>query len=440
MNYTNMDSYIISELNLIINDLNKFPTQSNLISLNKGSLLHKINKNGGLNKFRLLMDYTPPVVPNFYFKDINNILDVIYKCKLHLGYTTKLPTIIELEKFRPGIKYAINKYHGGYRHIRDILNEPQLSKSKGYWKDFNNVSNAIETLEKQTLTFPTVSDINNYGPPGLYAGINLYHGGIVELQKKMNRPIFNKSKFEQKVKLLLDQHVDCIDYVDNYRSKLKKFFNITLVNPKNERPLELDRYYYTYKVAIEIQGEQHEKEVNYFAKQKNLTPSQYLLDIKELDLSKKQQCENQGIVILYIYPYMKNDDIINLVSKYLPIRSNPLTFESTELSIEERLLALEEKKGSAITSDDIKNESQSLYKDVLAKYNSLCNARKSIGLSHIKEAPNSWTLDKVLLELKPIINKLGRMPKKSELSLSLYYGVQKYGGLKKLAELISEKE
>ena len=98
------------------------------------------------------------------------------------------------------------------------------------------------------------------------------------------------------------------------------------------------------------------------------------------------------------------------------------------------------KKGSAITSDDIKNESQSLYKDVLAKYNSLCNARKSIGLSHIKEAPNSWTLDKVLLESKPIINKLGRMPKKSELSLSLYYGVQKYGGLKKLAELISEKE
>ena len=55
MNYTNMDSYIISELKLIINDLNKFPTQSNLISLNKGSLLHKINKNGGLNKFRLLM-------------------------------------------------------------------------------------------------------------------------------------------------------------------------------------------------------------------------------------------------------------------------------------------------------------------------------------------------------------------------------------------------
>ena len=80
-------------------------------------------------------------------------------------------------------------------------------------------------------------------------------------KKKMNKPIFYKSKFEQKVKLLLDQHVDCIDYVDNYRSKLKKFFNITLVNPKNERPLELDRYYYTYKVAIEIQGEQHEKEV-----------------------------------------------------------------------------------------------------------------------------------------------------------------------------------
>ena len=49
MNYTNMDSYIISELKLIINDLNKFPTQSNLISLNKGSLLHKINKNGGLD-------------------------------------------------------------------------------------------------------------------------------------------------------------------------------------------------------------------------------------------------------------------------------------------------------------------------------------------------------------------------------------------------------
>lgn len=133
---------------------------------------------------------------------------------------------------------------------------------------------------------------------------------------------------------------------------------------------------------------------------------------------------------------MKNDDIINLVSKYLPIRSNPLTFESTELSIEEQLLALEERKGSAITSDDIKNESQPLYKDVLAKYNSLCNARKSIGLSHIKEAPNSW----VLLELKPIINNLGRMPKKRELSLSLYYGVQKYGGLKKLSELISEKE
>lgn len=59
MNYTNMDSYIISELKLIINDLNKFPTQSNLISLNKGSLLHKINKNGWLNKFRLLMGYTP---------------------------------------------------------------------------------------------------------------------------------------------------------------------------------------------------------------------------------------------------------------------------------------------------------------------------------------------------------------------------------------------
>lgn len=433
-----MDDYIISELQKIINETKSFPSRNKLIALGRGDLLYKIDKNGGINKFRSKMGYLLSTAPYFYFKDLNNILTIIEECKSSLGYTN-LPTIIELDKFRPGIKFAINKYHGGYRKIRDILNEKQLIKPDGYWKDFNNVYAEIKLIEKITLSFPTVSEINTYGPPGLYAGINLYHGGLIELQEKMNSPITYKSKLEQRVKLLLNQYVDSSAFVDNYRSKLKKQFNLTLINPKTGRPLELDRYYYDYKIAVEIQGEQHEKEASFFARQKQLTPKQYLSEIQKLDLLKKKQCEEQGVTIVYIYDYMDNTTILNTLSRYLPIRTEPLKLKNTDLTLENILLNLELKKGAAITSEDIKRESQPLYKEVLHKYGTLNEARKAIGLIHIKESPNSWTLDKVINELNPIVSSLGRMPKKHEISQSLYYGIQKYGGLIKLSKLVLKK-
>jgi len=437
----NNDKYISKELKKIINILSHFPTMNELRKLKRGNLLYKINKAGGINYFRKLLKFNLLQVPNGYYEDFTNVVNVIND---YINVYKKFPTINALDKFKHGIKFAIQKYHGGYRNVRDKLGIPQLMKQDGYWRNFKNIRKEILIIKNTIGVFPSVEDIKKYGPAGLYAGICLYHSGLPAIQKKIEFKVNPKSILEQKVKFILDQYVLTDVYQDNGKKSLYRKYGINLINPNTQKYLELDRYYPEYRVAIEVQGLQHEEEIPYFAKMKGMSPSEYLNYIKLLDKEKQRQCTAQKIELIYIYDNMSKNDILNKISNYLPLRTSPLKIKSNysknkHKTQKQTFLKLENEKGSALTSNDIKEYSQKFYKDLLLDYGTLSSARQELGIAPLREHRNYWTLEKVTDKILNLIDELGKFPRKEDIlkyDTKLYYGIVKHGGLRKFKNIV----
>lgn len=361
----------------LVSNNGKFPTLNDLKNCQRFDLVSAINKSGGFRFWRDELGYDQHSNPYGFYKDFNNIESVINEFKIKYK---KFPTISELNEFKPGIKAGIKHYYGGYRNIRTMLNEPQLAHEKSYWKDINNIKLAIDDLKKNIGRIPGCDDLNRYGEKGLYAAIAIYHGGLVELYEKLGLDyVSNTSKFESRVKFLLTREIDCDIYLDNGRKKLYTRYQIILKNPENGCWLELDRYYPEYKIAIEVQGDQHSKEVDFFAKQLGIPAGEYLKKIQKRDEEKLKQCSEQGIKIIYIDTSMDDDMIIELVEQYIPRRENPLdiVYEDNSYTIEKMkdiFGTLYEENGK-VTSNMVKEYSSVLYREVMRKFNSIPNAR-----------------------------------------------------------------
>lgn len=432
------DDFIINRLNQIINKIKKFPTLLDLSKLEEGNLIYLINLNGGLTKFKLMMGYNLLQVPDGYYKDIDNIKKIIDD---YISIYNEEPTIIQLEKFKPGIKFAISKYHGGYRELKEKLNLKEIIKPDYYWKDFENVKVAIEDIESDIGMFPSYSDIVKSKYSGLMGGISKYHNGLNEVRKRLKIPVTTISKLEHRIKILLTRYIDSENYVDNWRKRLYDKFNLELISPISGSWMELDRYYPDFKVAFEVSGEQHSKANKYFSQGKGLTPDQYLDVIKFLDKSKLFQCNRQGVTIIYVDKDMSDDEIINKAKQYLPIRDKfidipDLVLDYDNADIKSILYDIQKtKEDGIITSDDIKKYSQPLYKSLIKTYGNINNLRSSFGLSNPRLYRDYWSLDITLTKLEEVINSIGHFPKKSDImniDPKLYYAITKHGGLRKL--------
>lgn len=381
--YWNDLGNVYTEIDQYIEKFGRFPSINDLNTLGlSGMVKAVIEKHGGFIKIREKYDAPLNSVEYGYFSDFNNVIEVIELCKREIGH---FPTITELDKFRPGIKAHILKYHVSYKEVRKKLNAPIIQKEPEYWKALENVTQAINKLIDVIGAFPSTNQIEKLGEIGLYQGIIKYHGGLVSLREKMGYRPKKKSNLEDQVKLILDAYVIENYYYDNRRKMLYDLFNIELRHPITKNFLEIDRYYPKYRVAIEVQGEQHEKEVNYFARKKGKNPEDYLKELKAVDEAKRRQCEKQGIILIEITDSMTKKDILSLIKEYLPIRIKPIKNEIEPIrNMEEEIIVelqrLQSKKDGIVRKEDIVRYNSTLYKNIRKFFISLDNARKAAGI------------------------------------------------------------
>lgn len=118
---------------------------------------------------------------------------------------------------------------------------------------------------------------------------------ILELNQKYDH-LKTKSSLEKCVKYILDKYVDDDCYINNGRKKLQ-LYGVNLINEKTGYYLELDRYYYNCKVAIEIQGKQHYVPTKHHIFGKDVVDRTQYIDKIKADLLKQQDIE------LLLIPY-----------------------------------------------------------------------------------------------------------------------------------------
>lgn len=435
------DDTITQSLIDIIALIGTFPTQSMLKKLHHNDLLGAINKHGGLIFYRQKLGYKRLQVPKEYFKDINNVKNIINDFIKKYNY---FPSISALEKFRPGIKFGILKYHGGYRNIRNILNQKQPYQEKGYWDNIQNVIVEINRIHAIIGHFPSYVEICKYSSSGFFAAIAKKHGGINNLRIKMGLVPIYKSHLERRVKGILNQYVADTDYVDNKRALLKKKFNLSLINPYTHNPLELDRYYFNKKIAIEIQGIQHYSICEFFSQNKNITPEEYLTLIRDIDNSKMEQCIQQGVLLIRIHYKATKEEILQKISTVLPLRKKPLSLTSTDMiswvdQCKQAFIKLK-LESKVVTATMMKDMYPVLYKQMIEQFGNFYNARKYFKQNQCRLPRNSWTMDKVIDELTNLIKHNNNLfPTKKIIfnyNQKLYYGIVKHGGLRYFKKLL----
>lgn len=381
--YWNDINNIYKMIDKIIENTGKFPSLEKLKSMGHSSMATAITKkHGGMRKIRKTYNATLNTVKPGYYSDFSKVREIIDNFQNKMGH---FPTISELDDFKPGIKAAILKYHVNYIEVRKKLKEPIIQKEAGYWNDFTKVELAILDLEEQLGGFPTQEQIDEFGELGLYQGIINYHGGLTGVREKLGIKPKKMSNLEMRYKAVLNSYVGEEVYYDNRKKLLNEYFNINLFHPISGNFLELDRYYPKYRVAIEVQGDHHNKEIKYFADRKKKNSREYLEEMKMVDASKKKQCEEQNIILIELHERMTKEEILQKVGKYLPIRKEPLKistkrYGSLEEEIIEQLQKLQSRKESYVTKKDVVTFSRPLYDDIRLLYGGIYNAREAAGI------------------------------------------------------------
>ena len=65
-------------------------------------------------------------------------------------------------------------------------------KPKGYWENFDNVQKEIKPLLVKYGRFPSNKEMTFEGKSSLARFIGKYHGGIIEVAKRLNVPTYDE--------------------------------------------------------------------------------------------------------------------------------------------------------------------------------------------------------------------------------------------------------
>lgn len=246
---------IKKEFLLLTQKYNEYLSYSFLKKNGYNYLLCAIQRTGlSLPKFYKIIGYEIKHTPKNYYKDINNVNKEIYKLVEKYGYFPKSPFIITLEG-KNQLILCLSKFHN-------------------------------TTLNK--------------------------HLKSLNLEYKSNY-----SDLELYVKSLLDKFILDTNFIDNGRKELLEK-GLLLKNPETGRFLELDRYYFDVKVAIEIQGQQHYRHTK-------LWDETRCNSVKKIDIIKRQLLQEQGIYLIEIhyqrigketiYNQLKDSGVLKLCEK-----------------------------------------------------------------------------------------------------------------------------
>lgn len=160
----------ISELNKIIENIGHFPSQKELIKLNRQALVGGINKNGGLTTIKEHMGYKLDRLPNGYWTNDK----CVEKIQSIIEDTSYFPSQLDLSLLnKSNLINAIRK-HGGLVKFRDMM---------GYHIDKSSSSryNIIRGKNTEKILFDILSDYcKKKEIPLPIKNVKLAHKNIIE--------------------------------------------------------------------------------------------------------------------------------------------------------------------------------------------------------------------------------------------------------------------
>lgn len=234
--------------------------------------------------------------PRKYWQDVTNIkLEV-------LGY---------IQKFGLESLNYKNIRKNGYNHLScamqrfgfnltDICMEMGLPINytpKNYYTDINNVIPEVLEMVEEYGCLPSCEEFYKKGKHQLYQSLYKFHGGINNVRNICGISKSKLSRLETSVKKILDELVQD-EYIDNGRKSLLKV-GLNTQNPKTKQWLQIDRYYFDAKIAVEINGKQHYGATGSTFWNKDRTNS-----VQKLDRLRRKLLKQQGVTLVVI-PFNK---------------------------------------------------------------------------------------------------------------------------------------
>jgi hypothetical protein len=184
---------ILYETKIFLNKfkLKEIPPCKEMRKLGYSSLSAAQNKYpGGIRKLRIDLGEKLMVQPANHWKNWNNVKSVLLRLSKRLGHFPSETELRESEyKSLPSI---IRKYHGGINKVQEKLGYSPKITERGYWQDINRVRSVLNDLEDKLGHFPTSGEIRTNGYRSMLTGIQVYHGGLRELAKKLNKKVIRK--------------------------------------------------------------------------------------------------------------------------------------------------------------------------------------------------------------------------------------------------------
>jgi hypothetical protein len=191
---------------------------------------------------------------------------------------------------------AIQRTGLSYREFLKFIDYEVVSTPNGYYKNIDNINKEIYNLIEKYGYFPNDKSILKLEHKcHLDSSLRKHHNiSLIKYLKSLGVYVKNnKSHLEMYVKSLLDKFILDKNFIDNGRKELFEK-GLLLKNPETNRLLEIDRYYFDAKVAIEIQGKQHYVDCK-------LWNSGRLNNVKKIDQIKKELLLKQNIYLIEIH-------------------------------------------------------------------------------------------------------------------------------------------
>lgn len=182
---------IIEELRIISNNINRFPTQKYLHSINKGGLCHAIYRNGNLTRYRKQLGYDKIKKSSKWNRE--NVIEEIKKIILIKGCFPTQSDIIDYGRINNiDLNKPIHRLFGSMINLREVFGYEPNYKPDGYWNEENILKELIEIIKNNNNIFPTPDYLISIKKGRLSTAISR-NGGFNKFRILLKHPIIQNS-------------------------------------------------------------------------------------------------------------------------------------------------------------------------------------------------------------------------------------------------------
>lgn len=199
--------------------------------------------------------------------------------------------------------------HIAYIKYPDLPKLKLMTKQHDFYKNYDNCKNELLRIYTKYKCIPPYVILKSEGCPSLIHQIQKYHGGLKKMSKENGIKV-KESNLESYCKNILDMLLPNESYIDNAKKSLLKY-DIDLQNKETKQYFEVDRFYISQRVAIEIQGQQHYMNGGYGT----IWTEKRTKRIQEIDKIKRKLLEKYDVLIIEIPYNLANEEYIKKILK-----------------------------------------------------------------------------------------------------------------------------